>query len=97
MIPTVPVARPATLTLSPAGATLGLTPRLTTAGAEAQYTDFFNQFNAALTRLDDSIGRGGYGCPPTRQCAAETFLLSAQAVRDALHRTVYGVPYGLRR
>ena len=63
---TVPLVRTATRTayqLSPTGANLGPNPLFTVAGAAAQYSTFFNQFNGALTQLGDSLSGGHYGCP----------------------------------
>ncbi len=73
------------------GASLGLNPLLADPGAAALYPLFFADFAAALQQLDDNIAVGSYGCPPSRQCAAQADLDSARTVRDALHRSIYGL------
>ena len=94
---TIPIVRVATRTrlqLSPAGSNLGANPLATRAGADVAYTNFFAQFDDALTQLNDSIASGHYGCspPPTPQCAqAQALAAGGAAVRDALRHTVYGV------
>src|SRR2546425_714759 len=75
---TVPIVRVATrahLQLSSKGANLGLNPLLQgVANSGASYGNFFSQFDTSLARLDVNIAGGGYGCPPSRQCAAQPFL-----------------------
>jgi len=92
---TVPVVRSAMRThfvLSDSGASLGANPFARAAGADVQYDAFFNQFGSALTQLGNNIAAGAYGCPSGPQCAgAQALLAQGTAVRDALHRTVYGV------
>lgn len=92
---TVPIVRTATrvkFQLAAAGANLGANPLATVTGADALYTAFFAQFDAALTGLSDSIAMGHYGCPSGPQCGSAQLLFAhGQAVRDALRRTVYGV------
>jgi hypothetical protein len=93
---TVPIVRTATRshydTASSAGATLGENPLRRAAGAQAQYEDFFAHFDSALAQLNDSINSGHYGCPSGPQCAeAEAVRSQGEAIRNALHRTVYGV------
>ena len=94
MLPIVRVATRTHLQLSPTGSNLGANPLGTRAGADVVYTNFFAQFDDALTQLNDSIASGHYGCspPPTPQCAqAQALATQGAAVRDALRRTVYGV------
>jgi hypothetical protein len=93
---TLPIVRTATRThfdiSSSTGATLGENPLRRISGAEAQYSDFFSQFNSALAQLSDSIAGNHYGCPSGPQCAeAEALLSQGKAIHDALRRTVYGV------
>jgi hypothetical protein len=92
---TVPIVRTAARSafkLSTNGANLGANPLATLPGADQDYALFFTQFDAALANLSDSIGTGHYGCPSGPQCGqAQLVLARAQAIRDALHRTVYGV------
>jgi len=89
MVPIVRVATRTRLQLSPTGSNLGANPLATQAGADVAYTDFFAQFDDALTQLNDSIAAGHYGCPPCPQ--AQALAAQGAAVRDALRRTVYGV------
>jgi len=89
MVPIVRVATRTRLQLSPTGSNLGANPLATQAGADVAYTDFFTQFDDALTQLADSIAAGHYGCPPCPQ--AQALAAQGAAVRDALRRTVYGV------
>ena len=89
MVPIVRVATRTRLQLSPTGSNLGANPLATQAGADVAYTDFFAQFDDALTQLNDSITAGHYGCPPCPQ--AQALAAQGAAVRDALRRTVYGV------
>src|SRR5207302_1427800 len=80
------------LHVSGKGATLGLNPLFAgVANSGAQYGAFFTQFDTTLARLDANIAGGGYGCPPSRQCAAQAFLDSARTVRAALYEVVHGV------
>lgn len=91
-LPLVRVFTRVRLALDTAGASLGVNPLLADPGTNsALYTLFFAGFDAALQALDDNIAVGSYGCPPNRQCAAQSDLDSARTVRDALHRSVYGV------
>src|SRR5438128_3708630 len=89
MVPIVRVATRTRLQLSPTGSNLGANPLATQAGADVAYTDFFGQFDDALTQLADCIAAGHYGCPPCPQ--AQALAAQGAAVRDALRRTVYGV------
>ncbi len=89
MVPIVRVATRTRLQLSPTGSNLGANPLATQTGADVAYTDFFTQFDDALTQLADSIAAGHYGCPPCPQ--AQALAAQGAAVRDALRRTVYGV------
>ncbi len=92
MVPIVRVATRAHLELSPTGSNLGLNPRLTVSGANAQYQAFFTQFDAALTQLDANIGADMYGCPSSPQCAAASDSSAAwHAMRNSLNQAVYGV------
>jgi hypothetical protein len=92
---TIPYVRVETRTrflLSPTGANLGPNPLATVASAVGQYASFFTQFDVALRQLGDSITGGHYGCPSSPGCAqAQALLSGGQLVRDALHRSVYGV------
>src|SRR5207302_538552 len=72
------------------GANLGLNPLLQVANSGTRYGSFFAQFDTSLARLDANIAGGGYGCPPSRQCAAQAFLDSARDVRSALYDMVHG-------
>src|SRR5438105_5432654 len=90
-VPIVRVATRAHLQISSKGATLGLNPLFAVANSGAQYGAFFTQFDTTLARLDANIAGGGYGCPPSRQCAAQAFLDSARTVRAALYEVVQGV------
>src|SRR5213595_3511083 len=91
-VPIVRVATRVQLHVSSKGATLGLNPLLAgVANSGAQYGAFFTQFDTTLARLDANIAGGGYGCPPSRQCAAQAFLDSARTVRAALYEVVHGV------
>ena len=88
MVPVVRVQTRARFSLNPAGANLGANPRLTTLGADTSYAAFFTQFDAALTRLNDSIAAW---CPSNPKCPGAFFLSArGQAVRLALTRGVYG-------
>jgi hypothetical protein len=73
--------------VSPPGSNLGrLLP-----GDTTRYGTFFGHLDAALTSLGDSIAAGAYGCPAGPACQrAQTLQSQAQALRDALHRAVYG-------
>src|SRR5437870_5879019 len=90
-VPIVRVATRVQLHVSSKGATLGLNPLFAVANSGAQYGAFFTQFDTTLARLDANIAGGGYGCPPSRQCAAQAFLDSARTVRAALYEVVHGV------
>src|SRR5256886_8289100 len=90
-VPIVRVATRAHLQISSKGANLGLNPLLRgVANSGASYGAFFTQFDTSLARLDANIAGGGYGCPPSRQCAAQAFLDSARGVRTALYQMVHG-------
>ena len=90
-VPIVRVATRAHLQISSKGANLGLNPLLQgVANSGTRYGTFFAQFDTSLARLDANIAGGGYGCPPTRQCAAQAFLDSARGVRTALYEMVRG-------
>lgn len=92
---TVPIVRVSTrahLRLSSEGGNLGLNPLLQgVPGSGLAYNAFFNQFDTTLTRLDQNIAAGMYGCAPATPCAARDSSAAWHAVRDALDRTVYGV------
>lgn len=92
-VPFVRVSTRASLALSSRGANLGLNPLLQgVANAGVAYTDFFTQFDTTLARLDANIAAGMYSCPPAGGgCEARDSSAAWHAVRDALHRTVYGV------
>ena len=91
-VPFVRVATRAHLRLSSQGGSLGLNPLLQgVPNSGLAYNDFFVQFDTTLTRLDQNIAAGMYGCAPTTPCAARDSSVAWHAVRDALHRTVYGV------
>src|SRR5438046_6518652 len=91
---TVPIVRVATrahLALSAAGANLGPSPRLANAAtADTAYGAFFAQFDSSLAHFDQNITNGQYGCGANPSCPARDSSASWHAVRDALHRTVYG-------
>ena len=90
-VPIVRVATRAHLQISSKGANLGLNPFLRgVANSGASYGAFFTQFDTSLARLDANIAGGGYGCPASRQCAAQAFLDSARGVRTALYQMVHG-------
>jgi len=90
-VPIVRVATRAHLQISSKGANLGLNPLLRgVANSGTLYGTFFAQFDTSLARLDANIAGGGYGCPPSRQCAAQAFLDSARGVRTALYQMVHG-------
>ena len=90
-VPIVRVATRAHLQISSKGANLGLNPLLRgVANSGASYGAFFTQFDTSLARLDANIAGGGYGCPASRQCAAQAFLDSARGVRTALYQMVHG-------
>ena len=90
-VPIVRVATRAHLQISSKGANLGLNPLLRgVANSGASYGAFFTQFDTSLARLDANIAGGGYGCPASRQCAAQAFLDSARGVRTALYEMVHG-------
>ncbi|HXF94802.1 MAG TPA: hypothetical protein VNI61_01750, partial [Gemmatimonadales bacterium] len=90
-LPLVRVFTRVALRTDPTGATLGLNPLMTDATAAASYQAFFADFDQALTRLQQNIAGGSYGCPGSAQCAQATaFLAQARGVRDALGRSVYG-------
>jgi len=92
MVPIVRVATRAHPTLSPAGANLGPSPRLANSGtADTAYGAFFAQFDSSLAHFDQNISSGQYGCGANPSCPARDSSASWHAVRDALHRTVYGV------
>src|SRR5947209_5574502 len=91
-VPIVRVATRAHLQISSKGANLGLNPFLRgVANSGASYGAFFTQFDTSLARLDANIAGGGYGCPASRQCAAQAFLDSARVVRGVLYEAVHGV------
>ncbi len=73
--------------VSPPGSNLGaLVP-----ADSSRYGTFFGHLDAALVALSDSIAAGAYGCPSGPACVrAQTLQAQAQALRDALHRAVYG-------
>lgn len=91
---TVPLVRTmvrASFALDSAGGNLALSPLLTDPAAAALYAGFFDAFDTALTRLQNDIAAGAYGCPGSPQCAqAQAFLADGQGIREALHRSVYG-------
>jgi len=90
-VPIVRVATRAHLQISSKGANLGLNPLLRgVANSGASYGAFFTQFDTSLARLDANIAGGGYGCPASRQCAAQAFLDSARGVRTVLYEMVHG-------
>ena len=90
-VPIVRVATRAHLQISSKGANLGLNPLLQgVANSGTRYGSFFAQFDTSLARLDANIAGGGYGCPPSRQCAAQAFLDSARGVRTALYEVAHG-------
>lgn len=90
-VPIVRVATSARLKISSSGANLGLNPLLQgVANSGTSYGTFFTEFDTSLARLDANIAGRGYGCPPSRQCAAQTFLDSARSVRAALYEVVHG-------
>src|SRR3989440_6706765 len=90
-VPIVRVATRAHLQISSKGANLGLNPLLQgVPNSGMRYGSFFAQFDTSLARLDANIAGGGYGCPPSRQCAAQAFLDSARGVRTALYEMVHG-------
>ncbi len=91
MVPIVRVATRTRLQLSAQGANLGLNPRLDVAGADGRYQAFFSGFDAVLVQLDQNIASGMYGCGGGAPCAARTDSASWHAVRDAMHRSVYGL------
>ena len=92
MVPIVRVGVRTGLQLSPQGSTLGVNPKLTTAGAAAGYQAFFQQFGAALAQLDSNIAHGVYpGCGGP--CAPRDSSSYWHQVRDALARSVNGVPF----
>src|SRR6266516_5302276 len=92
MVPIVRVATRAHLGLSTAGANLGPSPRLANSGtADTAYGAFLAQFDSSLAHFDQNISSGQYGCGANPSCPARDSSASWHAVRDALHRTVYGV------
>jgi hypothetical protein len=92
MVPLVRVATRTRLQLSPTGSNLGRNPLHSQAGAVAVYDNFFTQFEDALAELADSIAAMHYGCPTSPKCAqAQALAAQGDAVRDALHRAVYGL------
>ncbi|HKW40593.1 MAG TPA: hypothetical protein VJN39_05030 [Gemmatimonadales bacterium] len=91
LVPIVRVATRSSWQRSNVGANLGLNPRLAgAAGADAAYTSFFTQFDTTLTRFDQNISAGQYGCTSTAPCAARDSSTRWHAVRDALRTSVYG-------
>ncbi len=89
-VPFVRVATRASLAFSSRGANLGLNPLLQgVLNSGVAYSDFFTQFDTTLARLDENIAAGMYGCSPG--CDARDSSSAWHAVREALHRTVYGV------
>jgi hypothetical protein len=92
MVPIVRVAARTGLQLSPQGSTLGLNPKLTDPTAAAGYQTFFQQFATALAQLDSNIAHGVYpGCGGP--CPARDSSSYWHRVRDALARSVNGVPF----
>ncbi len=96
MVPIVRVATRASLQRSNTGANLGLNPRLQgVPGAESAYATFFTQFDTTLSRFDQNIQAGQYGCVGTSPCAARDSSARWHAVLDALRSATYGVGVGL--
>ena len=76
---------------SPPGANLGSVPG--TAADSARYRTFFDDLDAALGALSDSIAAGAYGCPGSAACVqAQALLAQGQMARLTLARAVYGTP-----
>src|SRR2546423_27332 len=74
----------------PAGVCLPPPPPEGVATSGTSYATFFPEFDTSLARLDANIAGGGYGSPPSRQCAAQAFLDSARGMRTALYEVVHG-------
>jgi hypothetical protein len=76
---------------SPPGVNLGALPE--TAADSARYLAFFDDLDAALLQLSDSIAGGAYGCPGSTACAqAQALLARGQTMQLVLGRAVYGTP-----
>jgi hypothetical protein len=76
---------------SPPGANLGAVSQA--AADSARYQTFFNDLDAALGALGDSIAAGAYGCPGSPACLqAQALLAQGQMTRSTLGRAVYGTP-----
>jgi len=87
MVPLVRVKVAEGFRVNPPGGNLGLLAP----GDTVRYGTFFSHLDAALTSLGDSITAGAYGCPSGPACQrAQNLQAQAQALRDALHRAVYG-------
>lgn len=71
----------------PEGSNLGVLPD------PSLYATFFGDLNTALTRLNDSIAAGAYGCPSSPLCArAQALSAQGQALAAALASAVNGNP-----
>lgn len=71
----------------PEGANIGLVSQEDSLG----FTAFFTNLGTALTRLQDSISSGAYGCPASPECARATAVLSqGQLLQQTLDSAVHG-------
>lgn len=92
MVPFVRVATRSSWHRSSQGANLGVNPlAINAAGARDGYAAFFTQFDSTLTRLDQNVNAGLYGCNVNPTCPARLAAASWHGIRAALFAAVYGV------
>ncbi len=73
----------------PEGANIGLVAQ--DREDSLRYTTFIGNLGTAMTRLQDSIASGAYGCPGSPGCARATAVLSqGQLLLQALDSAVFG-------
>jgi len=71
----------------PEGATIGLVSQEDSLG----YTTFFTNLGTALTRLQNNMASGAYGCPASPECARANAVLSqGQLLQQTLDSAVHG-------
>lgn len=92
----VPIVRQkvrSTFGLDPENANSGFNPADPTFGdsfGQAQTTQFFAQFGAAMTQLQQRIASGAYDGDPAQKALAEATLAGGTVLRDDLHALILG-------
>jgi hypothetical protein len=91
-VPLVRVMMRQTFVLDSAQSNLGRNPRTVPGSqAESSYAAFFSAFDRSVAQMQLSLASGAYGPPgSTTYDAAQAFVDSAAAVRQALYRAAYG-------